>query len=222
MVNPAEMNISLNELNHHGILGMKWGIRRFQPYPNGYSGDGKYVGPKPGTKLNEKDKKKLKEINAKLNTTIKESVNSGDKKTLKSLKKVISNNDYKKAYVDLASKAIKESVDKGNVKKLKEFKSDLSKNDYKTLLNKARFNNAINNLKTKKMVKYGAKLSDDDIRNANNRIQNLTNINRNMKSIRTDNSLFMTTADIAKKLGVMIGVTVAAKGAVDKFSTKKT
>lgn len=43
-------NLDQNELYHHGILGMHWGVRRYQPYPSDYKGDGKYTGEKDRVK----------------------------------------------------------------------------------------------------------------------------------------------------------------------------
>lgn len=46
------------ELKHYGVLGMKWGIRRYQPYPDGKKG--RFLGKKRKAKKTKASSQKAK------------------------------------------------------------------------------------------------------------------------------------------------------------------
>lgn len=51
-----------DELMHYGVMGMHWGIRRYQPYPASYDGDGKFIGKKEFRKQFVRDRARVDEL----------------------------------------------------------------------------------------------------------------------------------------------------------------
>lgn len=217
----AEWNINGDTLSHHGILGMKWGIRRFQPYPSGYSGDGQYVGPKPGRKVTPRDERKLNKINRRIGSMAEEAVRSGDIKTVKKLKKVISKNDYDEINTAAVANGVKKAIDTGDVKALKKYKNALPRSTYITAMNKTRFISAVNSLSNKKMSKYAAKLSAEDMKEISSKMTTLSDMSRKISSVKHDSSRISDIASIAKDIGAITGVALAAKKIVSKVQDGK-
>ena len=136
-----------NELYHHGVLGMHWGIRRYQPYPKGYKGSGTYKGPKGTEYVSKKDYKKyLKGLkrdqtalanNADASATLSERYSKKYNKRLAKYQKKFGNPaDVAKKYAKATDftrgerKAMKASAKLGDAKRAMDFWNKQSKKDF--------------------------------------------------------------------------------------------
>lgn len=186
-------DISMDEYNedyleHHGILGMHWGIRRFQPYPEGHKG-GKEIGQaaKPRKRklskeakkrakmrseaANLKEQVKLDEARAEANRArlAAESSKASIAENKAQSRQKIAEAKYAENTAKLKTgnkkllkteKGKKKAILSGDPKKVKRYAAMMSNEEYKAALERCNYANDMHLRDLDRVSKMGKTLSD--------------------------------------------------------------
>lgn len=188
-----------DSLEHHGILGQKWGVRRFQPYPKGHKG---------GKEIGKAARVKQKAAAIGMTGVMLDSQRKFGKKSTQSKP------DKNKAYFE---RTVKQGKDKPTISPAEKIANDTNKATQEAISAANKILNAAESRKPKK--NRAASLSDDELRKRINRLQ----MERTYNSLTSEekSSGYEKAMLALSVIGSVTGIAATATGIVATVKNSK-